>query len=274
MSAPSCQEIVQQYVQHLGDGFSCYEADDRLWVVSPYEYPDSDLLEVVVRAVDEAHVRISDLGETLRHLASMGFDPRETATGAHLLEQARQQHYVELDRGMLTKQVPLAELGAGLHDIFSACLAVAHLSYLARGSRPATFEEEVTQFLVERRIAFERNYKEIGQDGRAYTIDMRVRGRERDGLVQVLGPTAAGNRISRVNATYRMWSELGNHRLRATLLDDRTLSWPPSDVQALSRVSSVYRWTDDIPKLERDIQSIQPDYRQLLTERPAEGRSS
>jgi hypothetical protein len=239
-----CEEVVRQHLDALGSRFSCSERDGRLWVVSLYSYPDGDLVEVSIRELASGEAAVTDLGETLRHLATHGFDPRTTSRGQYLLGEIVKQHDVQLERGMLTKRVPALEVGAALQDVLTASLAASHLLFLSRGYSPATFLEEVGQFVAERGINVVPHHYEIGQvTQKKYPIDMYVPGRERDGLIQALSPTTRAGSIPMVNATFRLWSDVPNGRWRATVLDDRLVEWRFEDLVLLRGVSDVYSWT-------------------------------
>ncbi len=243
MMAPSCRELVEAYLLHQDQRFHCYETGGRLWVVSPYLYPDGDLIEVAVRPHD-AEVTVTDLGEALRHLGKVGFDPAVSPKADYLLTEVLKQQGAELDRGMIVKRVPRERLGEALESVLAACLGVAHVGFLAAAARPATFPEEVGQLLSARGLYFETGYREAGRSGKVYRIHFRLGRFRRVGLMQVLAPTTPGGMTAAVNATFRLWSDLENSRWRATVLDDRRLAWRPADVNLLQRVSAVYRWTE------------------------------
>ncbi|MBI4496412.1 MAG: DUF1828 domain-containing protein [Chloroflexi bacterium] len=243
MSSITCEQVIREHLQSFGRRFSCYEEGGRLWIVSPYAFLDGDLLEITVIESPSGELRVTDLGETLRHLSDHGFDPRSTPKGEYLLAEILKQHDVDLDRGMIVKRVPLIEVGTAIQEVLTASLAVAHLLYLSRSYRPATFTEEVTHFLIEQKVKFESRYEEIGRTGRKYTIDFLIHGKQREVLLQTLSPTAPRGATPMVNAAFRLWSDVVNGRWRGTLLDDRFIQWRREDVLLLEGVSEVYRWT-------------------------------
>lgn len=129
-AAINCEDVVRAYLEHLDAGFSCAQRDGLLWIVSPFQYPNCDYIEeVALRQVPTGGVVISDLGETLRHLADLGYDPRATPKSEYLLGEALKQHNVELRRGTITKRTTAEQVGLGgaVYDIIAACLAVSHL---------------------------------------------------------------------------------------------------------------------------------------------------
>ncbi len=256
MSQLTCAELVRGYLHHLGEHFSCREQRDRVWIVSPYSYPDGDLVEVSVKEVRPGEAAVTDLGETLRHLANLGFDPRATRKGSYLLEEILKQHRVEVERGMLVKRVPLHAVGLAMQEVLTACLAVSHLVFLSRGFRPATFAEEVAHYLVEWEVRFVRQHPEMGRTGKRYFIDFLIRGRKRDGLLETLSPTSRAGVTPMVNATFRLWSDVPNERWRATLIDDRTVEWLREDILLLEGVSQVYRWREDERDFRRALMAV------------------
>jgi hypothetical protein len=244
MSAVACAEVVRDYLAHLGERFTCREREGRLWVISPYAHPDGDLVEVCVAELPGGEVMVSDLGETLRHLADLGFDPHSTRKGAYLIGEVTKQYGVALEQGMLVKRAPASNLGDALQDVLSACVAVSHLIFLSPGFRPATFSEQVAQYLAKQQVGFSAGHYETGRTGRRFRVDFLIRGRERDGLLKVLSPATRARARAMANATFRLWSDVENSRWRATLLDDRFIEWRREDVALLEGVSEVYRWSE------------------------------
>jgi hypothetical protein len=256
-----CEVVIRAYLDHIGAGFSCARRDGFLWVISPFQHPDSDFIEVAVQEAPTGRLVVSDLGETLRHLADFGYDPRATPKGDYLLTEVLKQHNVELHRGAVTKRVGPAEVGSAVYDVIAACLAVGQLLYLSRSYRPATFAEEVSHFLAERHVPFRSDHKETGLSGRPYTIDYFISGTEKDGLIQTLSPSQPASATGMVNATSRLWSDVPNHRWRASVLDDRQVQWRTHDVTLLRRVSEVYVWTERDGSFAQDLKALGAEHR-------------
>lgn len=256
MTTPTCDDVIQAHVRHLGSQFSCYEEDSRLWIVSPYAHPDRDLVELTIRAEGDG-LQISDLGETFRHLASVGADPRSTSKGEYLVSEILKDHGVELRQGVLAKQASRDDLGEAFQDVLSASLAVSQLVFLSRGFRPATFEEEVSQYLAQQNIAAQPSHVERGRTGKAYRIDFYATSREHELLLEALSATSTASTTSKVNAAFRLWSDVSNDRWRATLLDDRTAAWRTEDIALLEAVSTVYFWSAKDETLAAQLRQFQ-----------------
>lgn len=243
MKTVTCQEIIQTAVQSLGSGFSCYLLDQRMWIVSPYSYPDGDRIEIAVHERQDGTLLVTDLGETLRHLACVGYDPLATVKGEYLVREVLKQHEADLDRGMIFKTARSSELGQTVQDVLMACYSIGHLVFLSRGYRPATFVEEVAHFVTEQGFRVIPHHVEIGQSQRRYDIHLAIETSHGLGLLQALTAHNQGGAKRAVEATVTMWFDIGNGRWFGTVLDDRLIDWKPSDQQLLARVSHVYLWS-------------------------------
>ncbi|MHB8577655.1 MAG: hypothetical protein ACYDCQ_20270, partial [Dehalococcoidia bacterium] len=136
--------------------------------------------------------------------------------------------------------VSVSDVGDALNDVLAACLAIAHLAYLSRSYRPATFVEEVAQFLTEHGLPFTPKHEEQGLTGKRYTIDFRLPRPGSDALLQAI-PSAKST--ARINATFRLWSDVRNSRLRVSILDDTQDEPRAEDLALLGTVSEVFTWS-------------------------------
>lgn len=114
----------------------------------------------------------------------------------------------------------------------------------------------MSHFLTEHKVPYRADHRETGLSGRAYRIGFVINGLTREGLVQTLSPAQRSGATSMVNATFRLWSDVPNHRWRATVLDDRQVDWHVPDVALLRRVSEVYLWTDRDTSFAADLHAL------------------
>ena len=71
-----CAALTDLLVTHMRDEFTCIFGDDRVRIVTPFKRPGGDLIDVYVRPYADRTFVVSDLGESLGFLVSMGYDPR------------------------------------------------------------------------------------------------------------------------------------------------------------------------------------------------------
>lgn len=240
----SCAEVVGKYVETLSGGFRCFPLERRLRIVTPYLYPDNDLIDVFVEEPAPGRIRVTDLGETLRHLDAQGFDTSGTPKRKHMAETIAAGIGVDIVRGELTKEGTHDRLGELLFDVIVAARGVSDLIYTTRTYEPATFVEEVGKFFQEHALKYERDVKIKGGTGKVYPIDFRLVRVNK--YVHTLSPRQIGGLQPVVNRVFRMWFDC-NGRLgreaKVSLLNNVDFQWKQPEVALLERVSDVRYWT-------------------------------
>ena len=243
----TCEEMVRSYFAELKNGFSCtIQENGRICLVTPYLYPDHDNIEIFARP-GQGRIVVSDLGETLRNLDTAGMD---VCSNRNLLIAAKRLadgYGVTLEKGILLKQSSPEAVGAAVFDVISSCKAVASLIYGSRAYEPASFDDEVVDFLESNEVYPERPFETHGMSVTRYTVKMRVPMPDGDALLETLSPKTSGGIKSRVNAAFRLFSDIyGEYppNRKISLVNDDPLAFKENDLKILSRVSRVFRWTD------------------------------
>jgi len=242
---------VQEHLQYLDEHYSCYDdGEGRLWVVSPFAFADRDLIEVSVREISGCRFRVSDLGETLRHLAAIGFDAFSDENAEALISEISNQHQVHVDEGVISKVSTADSLGGAIHEVISACVATSNLTHLMRESRlrmaadrNALFKVELSKFLSELHLPLTRPRLVKGSSGQRFKLDFVIEG-SMVAYIKGLSPAKATYTRQTVDRLFREWSELRNGQWQATVLDDRVVKWVTPDVVTLQKVSDVFFWTE------------------------------
>lgn len=240
----SCGEIAKQYLETLSDRFVCEPMGDVLRIITPYLYPNNDLIEVFVQELSSATVKVTDSGETLRHLHSQGFDVAARSKRRGMVEIIASRTGVDVVLGQLTKIGQITDLGDVLFDVIVAARGVSDLIYTSRAYEPATFAEEVGRFLSENGLEYDSPVKLTGQTGRVYTVQFRLH--LGPTYLEPLSPRQTSGSRAQVNTVLRMWFDcngnLGADR-KISLLNDIDIRWRPDDVVILERVSTVLNWS-------------------------------
>lgn len=239
-----CAEIIERAIESLRLGFKCIPSDRRICIVTPYLYPDNDLVEVFVEEIGPNRVRVTDLGETLRHLESLGVDVLASSKRRFLLEQITKRIHVDIQRGKLEREGSAEDIGSLLMDVIAAAQGVADLIYTSKAYEPATFPEEVSIFLSEHKIEHEKRPAVFGTTGKKYWASLRLDGkRAREILVEAMSPSQETAMTTTVNRVFRMWSDVDENRTKVSLLNDVDYLWKPEDTALLKRVSIVQTWS-------------------------------
>ena len=63
MKMMECWEIIDKYISGLRKGFHCVPGDKRLRIITPYLYPDNDLIEVFIEDLGSGVLKLQTLGK-------------------------------------------------------------------------------------------------------------------------------------------------------------------------------------------------------------------
>jgi len=239
-----CSDIIKKAIETLELGFKCTQYGKRMCIVTPYMYPDNDLIEVFIEDIAGNRVRATDLGETLRHLESLGLDLLASRKRQFLLEQITQRIHVNVQRGKLEKEGSVDEVGTLLVDVAAAAHGVADLIYTSKAYEPATFPEEVSMLLTENNIEHEKRHRVIGDTGKKYWVSLRINGhKDAEILVEALSPSQEAAITATVNRAFRLWSDVDGTRRKVSLLNDIDYLWKKEDIALLQKVSVIHIWS-------------------------------
>lgn len=240
-----CAEIIERTIENLRLGFKCIPLDRRICIVTPYLYPDNDLVEVFVEEIGPDRIRVTDLGETLRHLESLGVDILASSKRRFLLEQITGRVHVNVHRGKLEREGPIEDLGTLFMDVVAAAQGVADLVYTSKAYEPATFPEEVSILLSEHKIEHEKRPLVLGTTGKKYWVSLRINGRRpKETLIEAMSPSQEAAMTTMVNRVFRMWFDINGTKSKVSLLNDIDYSWKAEDIALLGRVSAIQNWSE------------------------------
>jgi Domain of unknown function DUF1828 len=239
-----CEEAISKYIETLKSDFECVPAPNgRLRIVTPYIYPDHDRIEVFVREKDDRRVVVSDLGETLRHLDTLGMEVVANQKRWFQVQHITEGLQVKVREGIIFKEGPAESVGDLIFDVLAACKAVGDLIYGTKAYEPATFEDEVAEFLKEHNIETTRNLSITGQSGSKYKVSMKTVVNRTETLVAAVSPMSKAGIRQHVNSVFRMWSDVNHGARKMSLLNDLEFEFRTEDVTLLSRVCITQRWS-------------------------------
>jgi hypothetical protein len=236
--------------QNLGALFTCSQINGYTRVRTPFLYPDGDVIDVFLKEQNGV-ITVSDLGETLRWLRMQSLAPRRSPKQNKLIEDVRQNHGLELYRGMLLARVkPGDNLAAVVMRTAQGALRVADIWFTMRTRTVETVDDELELFLTEKNLPFERNQQLIGRSGKTWRPDFHTRLPNRSSLVYVLstGSRAAAKAVTEHVVT--AWYDLNNLRLGPeglqfiSLFDDTMDVWSTEDFNLLKDLSVTSRWSN------------------------------
>ena len=234
----------------LGELFVCTPHGEFQRIRTPYLYPDGDNIDLFLKATGDV-VAVSDLGETNRWLRTQTLSPRRSPKQSALIADACLTHGVEFYKGMLLARCrPGESLAAVTMRVVQAVLRVSDLWFTFRTRAVESVTDEVSDFLSERQLNFERAEKLVGRSGRAWTVDFHVRAPRHSSLVYVLSTGSRSAARSVAEHVLAAWYDLnhlaaGPEALRfVSLFDDTADVWAPEDFKLVEPLSTTTRWSE------------------------------
>ena len=142
-----CEQAISAYLGTVKGNASCKVLPNgRLSIVLPFLYPDHDNVEIFVKDLGDKGIVVSDLGETLRHLDTIGLDLHTSGRLVYQVERIASGFEVTVENGVLLKTGSQQDLGTIIFDVVAVCMAIGDLAYTSRAYLPLTFSQEVPRF--------------------------------------------------------------------------------------------------------------------------------
>ena len=229
--------------------FTCSRQGQYTRVRTPYLYPDGDNIDLFYRTIGDT-LTVTDLGETTRWLRMQSMAPKRSPKQGALIEDACLTHGVEFYKGMLVARCrPGEELMRVTLRVAQAALRISDLWFTFRTRAVESVTDEVADYLLEKKLPFERGERLAGRSGRVWLVDFHVRAPRRSSLVSVLstGSRSAARSVSEhVVATWYDLNHLavGPEAIRfVSLFDDTADVWSNEDFKLVEPLSAIARWS-------------------------------
>jgi hypothetical protein len=230
--------------------YECSVNGEYVRVRTPFLYPDGDFIDLFLKRANQGGMTVSDLGETVRWLNSNTLSAKRSPKQAGLISDISQTHGVEFFRGMLkARSNEPCTLADAVTRVGQAALRISDLIFTSRLRSVESVTDEVTDFLQELNLPFERNKKLIGRSGKSWKIDFQVSAPLRSSLISVLssGSRSAAQQISK--SVVATWYDLSQYRVSPepltfiSLIDDSADVWSDEDFNLVESISDVARWS-------------------------------
>lgn len=247
-----CEQLVERYLEHLHDGFSCEPAPGGYVLTTPFFGPDNDAIEVYVRDIGQGGpFEVSDRGEILRYLNSFGTDFMRTPQRAeHLRRVVRSNETMLMGdeiRALATDGKQLPEV---VDRVVHALREAAGLSHLLRTSVRPSFREQVNTFLRQLPLGDQvREGEELQGRHGSWRVDFYING-TMNMVVEAMTASTAGYAQGQLATTFMKLMDLhyAMPNLRAfAVLDDqegRTTVWSGIQLDMLREHAQVLPWTN------------------------------
>jgi hypothetical protein len=236
--------------------YSCSEHGKYTRVQTPFLYPDGDVVELFVEARDGGRYLVTDLGESLQWLRLQSFSDRRSPKQRQLIADICLTLGVRLDHGVIVAHANgVQDLPEAVNRVSQAALRVADLWFTFRSRIVESVNDEVSEFLTEQNVSFERPQPIAGRSGRAWKPDFLARTRHQS-LIYVLSSGSRPAAKSLAEHVTSAWYDLSNLHVGpesirfVSLFDDTADVWTETDIQLVQGLSEVAYWTKPETLLE------------------------
>ncbi len=219
-----CDEVVEQYVSTLHEGFDCRALDEsRTLVGTPYTYADGDGLDVMISRQGD-RVDLSDFGASFSRLEMAGLNT-ESATFQQKVAPILKAFRVDLLGEALRVEGPIANTGDSLLRLIGAMREIDALQVLRPDPRPPRFERRLLTYLKAKSPEVIPHPDVDGRSGTRYRLTASY---------------MAHPDFSDING-------IRTARNKLAVLDEDPKGWRPQDINLLATVAYVAAWWDRTP---------------------------
>jgi hypothetical protein len=244
-----CDEVVEQYVSTLHEGFDCRALDEyRTLVGTPYTYADGDGLDVMISRQGD-RVNLSDFGASFSRLEMAGLNT-ESATFQQKVAPILKAFRVDLLGEALRVEGPIANTGDSLLRLIGAMREIDALQVLRPDPRPPRFERRLLTYLKARSPEVIPHPDVDGRSGTRYRLTASYMAHPEPIHIQAIGGGRSETGLRNINYAFRAFSDINGIRTarnKLAVLDEDPKGWRPQDINLLTTVAYVAAWWDRTP---------------------------
>lgn len=222
-----CQGVVSSYLTLLGAGFvaDTYDAGGCR-IITPFWRTDGDHLELFVVPSSDNRVFISDEGQTVDWLFSIGLDVETSEARQESLEKIAHSYGAILRDGVLRIETDSQRTVQSIHLFLQALLAASQMTAQRVQRTAKTFRDEVENFLIENQQQYRAGFSVIGKSTE-HRIDFYLNS-GRNMLVETISASSTSSARDRVLRVAFEWVDIresGWEYQRVALIDDSGDKW-------------------------------------------------
>lgn len=242
------EKLCREIAEGIGRGFSCQEVGPYVQVRTPFVYPDGHIIDLYMRSDDDRWMA-SDLGETHRWLDAHAWSEKRTPAQQELIHQICTTLGIQEARNALVIQVDEpADTAEAVTRLAQAASRVADIWFTFRAKLGESVRDQVEDFLVQKKIVFEREVRRAGKSGTTWKLDFETISPRQKSWVLVLSTGSRGAASQIRDHAVAAWVDLGagqdNGSALVSLFDDTMDVWKDEDFRQLEAVSTVALWSN------------------------------
>lgn len=234
--------------------YECSQAPlEGVRIRTPFLYPDGGVVDVFVVEASHGYV-VTDFSDAVGWLRMQTVKGKLSAKQRASIRDIGQTLGTEFKKGeIIFRCNDLSEVSEAVQIVGQAAVRVADLWFLFRHSVSESVADDVDEWLQEKDIESERNYKVRGRSTREWNVHFKTLGLGNTSFVFLLS-TATRGAVHRItDQVFTGCSDLTNSQNTTiytytpklvSLFDDTVDVWRNEDFDLLENVSEIARWSD------------------------------
>ena len=220
-----CSRILAQYIGSLEDKISIEPEGEDCILTTPFLSPDNDPIQIRV-AIKGDTAEMSDMGESIGFLFLHGVDLKPNSRQRWFFDTTLRRLGVSATDSEIVTRAPITDLADSVLRLTEAISSAQHIVVTAKARSRLSFGADVSDWLSESNVKFERSVDYLGAAGKHYVVDFDVllapTGKDRTLMyaLQSLTPGWAGVLVNRAIVSFLEIARAGVKFQSACLLDD------------------------------------------------------
>jgi hypothetical protein len=241
----SCAELSLLLAQQATRDIHCETTvTGSLAFFSPLSNVDGSHIEIDVMQLESGAIRVSDLGESLRFLASFGMEFRDSAMRLEQADLISKRMGVSFNDGRVSMESSLENLPTALWNVIEATRFITDLVYTARPREESEFRDRVVSILKSTGQRLDKGVEFKGRSSRVYNIDYRLHGDVPTIWVETVSGGQSSTFEGKLDRAYVAWSDAAPGNRLATVFDDTSPLLQEAHVKLMRDVSKVFLLTE------------------------------
>lgn len=223
----NCHAVVKVYLQFIAENFITEPyGENGCRIYSPYWRPDGDFIEFFAFADSNGSLILSDEGQTLDWLSSVGLEVKAKSARSELIDELLERYQAQQDKGIIRAVGGVDTLGQDIDRFLALLRSIGNLIVDRKPHVSATFRDEVENFLLAEDQVFTPKFKIRG-----LTVEHRIDfllDSGRNILIQAVTATSTSSARQILPTVLFRWIDIRAAQPQfglITLLDDTDNKW-------------------------------------------------
>lgn len=164
-----CSRILAQYIGSLEDKISIEPEGEDCILTTPFLSPDNDPIQIRV-AIKGDTAEMSDMGESIGFLFLHGVDLKPNSRQRWFFDTTLRRLGVSATDSEIVTRAPITDLADSVLRLTEAISSAQHIVMTAKARSRLSFGADVSDWLSESNVKFERSVDYLGAAGKHYVL--------------------------------------------------------------------------------------------------------